>query len=163
MLWIGRIAAALLGTWLYARLNAPNWHNRYHLLYDVPTLPVAFAYAGESLCRFCLGDVSGAGIRIAALLAALGCGCGAQYGSWPLSGHLTVAVTVGTLTVAEPNNPLLWRLFALLPVVLLVVIRCYRPQSVLMSSTFNTLTGLLLGALLGGLTLFLIRWRPSTG
>src|SRR5260370_42704454 len=110
MLWIGRLAAALLGTWLYVRLNAPDWRNRYNLFYDVPTLPIAFACAGELLCRFCpvnagvqvfrrsgvqafscsevkifpadsLGYMRGAGIGIAALLVAVGGVCGAEYGS----------------------------------------------------------------------------------
>src|SRR5258708_2015823 len=114
MLRIVRLAAALLGTWIYVRLNAPDWRNPYHLFYDVPTLPVAFACAGERLYRLCLEnpgvgcrvsgigdwvsgvrasagskgkalqancqrDMRGAGFCIAAMLIALGCGCGAQY------------------------------------------------------------------------------------
>lgn len=159
MLWGWCWGLALVGTWGYFRLYAPDWRNRYCLLYDVPTLPVAFAFAGETLYWLLTENRAEAWPRLAALLLAVGCAAGAQYRSWPLSGHLTVAVTVGVLTAADDRNALLWRLLALLPIVLLIGIRTFRPQSALMGDRANTRTGIVLGLLIGGSALVLSALR----
>ncbi|HLK57597.1 MAG TPA: hypothetical protein VKU00_13615 [Chthonomonadaceae bacterium] len=156
MVWIWRLVMAVLGTAIYYMVNAPDWRNRFLLLYDIPTLPVAFACAGELLFRLASGERAAAWIRLIGLLVAVGCGAGAQYKAWPLSGHLTVATTVALLQLSSVRDPLAWRLLSLLPILLLIGIRTFRPQTALMGNTFNTCSGLILGALIGSAVLLLL-------
>ena len=154
MIWVWRLILALLGTLAYYMLNMPEWDNPYFLFYDIPTLPVAFACAGELMFQLSAGEKSYAGIRLAGLLVAAACGAGAQYRSWPLSGHLTVATTVALMQLSAQREPLPWRLISLLPLLLLLGIRTFRPQTTLMGNTFNTISGVLIGALIGGITVW---------
>jgi len=146
------LLCAILGVMGYKRGYRPDWRNPYLLLYDIPTLPVAFAFAGMALQRLLHGDVARGGVYTAALLLAVLIAAGVQYASWPLSGHLTVATTVGCLEMTDCRHLLWWRILTLTPIVLLVWIRIFRPQSALMADRGNTLRGVLAGLLLGGLS-----------
>jgi hypothetical protein len=139
---------ALVGTCVYGLLFQPDWRNPYLLLYDVPTVPVAFAFAGENLQRLASGDTLPSVPRLIALALAVLLAAGAQYRAWRLSGHLTVATTIAALIVTDPNAPLCWRWSVLLPVLILLWIRLLHPQSMQMGNRCNTVSALLLGLLL---------------
>lgn len=76
-------------------------------------------------------------------------GAGAQFGGRPLSGHLTVALTVGIQEATDRRNGMMLRVFAVTPIAMLLFIRTFCPQTPLMGSVVNTCTALLLGTLLG--------------
>jgi len=148
VLW--RLVFAVVGTGGYGLLYRPGWSNLFLLLYDVPTLLLSFSFAGNVLRNLFVSRSAGHGALLGVLLLALVCGYGAQYRSWPLSGHLTVALTVGIIEAGNRQNPPSLKGAALLPAALLVLIRTFWPQSEWMGNRLNTVVALLVGGLLGG-------------
>ena len=153
-----RLVLAVAGTLLYYQLFHPQWGKLWWTLYDIPTLPVAFGFLGAILTRLRSGERRRALHELIVLCIATVCGAGAQFGNWPLSGHLTVALTVGIQEATDRRNPIWLRAFAVTPVVLLLFIRTFCPQTPLMGNRFNTCAALLLGTLLGGMAWLL---RPE--
>jgi hypothetical protein len=161
--WAARLSAALAGTVLYYYDLRLDWSNPLLALYDAPTLCIAFGFGGSALYRLGTGARREGGVKLAALLLAVFFASGAEYRSWPLSGHLTVAVSVGVQEAADRQNPLWLRGAVLLPILLLVAIRTFWPQMPQMDSPFNTVAGLLVGGLIGGgaLSVWLRRSDPQ--
>lgn len=147
---MSRLISAVAGTLLYYQLFHPQWGKLWWTLYDIPTLPVAFGFLGAILTRLQRGERRRALRELTVLGIATLFGAGAQFGCWPLSGHLTVALTVGIQEATDRRNPLWLRAFALAPVAMLLFIRTFCPQTPLMGNRFNTCAALLLGTLLGG-------------
>ncbi len=135
----------------------PQWDRPGFLLYDIPTLPVVFSFAGAILARFRRGEIRRTLPELVSLLLATILGAGAQFGHWPLSGHLTVALTVGMQEAADRRNRPALRGIAFAPVVILVCIRTFWPQTPLMGSAFNTVSALCLGTAMG---LIAFRCKP---
>ncbi len=148
-----RLVLAVAGTLLYRHLFHPQWDQVWYLLYDIPALPVAFSFFGATLIRLRSGERRRAIRELVLLGIAVGFGAGAQFGGWPLSGHLTVALTVGIQEATDRRNGIQLRLFALSPVVMLLFIRTFCPQTPLMGNVFNTCAALVIGTLLGGIAL----------
>lgn len=155
-LWLWRTLFAALGTGGYWLLHRPDWSNPFLTLYDVPTLLLAFSYAGAILGDLCRGASSAHVVRLVGLFCVLVFADGAEYWAWPISGHLTVAVTVGLMEAGDALNPRWLRWSALLPSVLLVLVRTFWPQSELMGIWLNTVTALFVGGLLGAIGLRLL-------
>jgi hypothetical protein len=155
-----RLILAFTGTLLYYHLFHPQWNRLWYLLYDIPTLPVVFGFLGAILTRLRSGERRRSLPELIILGIAVGFGAGAQFGNWPLSGHLTVALTVGIQEAADRRNPVWLRALSLIPVVMLLFIRIFCPQTPLMGSLFNTCTALAIGMLLGGIALLC---RPFPG
>ena len=150
--------AAVAGTLLYRQLFHPQWDRPGFLLYDIPTLPVVFSFAGAILARFRRGEIRQTLPELISLLTATVLGAGAQFGHWPLSGHLTVALTTGIQEAADRRNSPALRVCALSPVLILVCIRTFCPQTPLMGNAFNTVSALCLGTALG---LIALRCKPA--
>ena len=155
-----RLIVAVAGTLLYNRIFHPQWDRLWWMLYDIPTLPVAFGFLGGILTRLQEGERRRAVRELVILGIATAFGAGAQFGHWPLSGHLTVALTVGIQEVTDRRSPLWLRVFALTPIAMLLFIRTFCPQTPLMGNVFNTCAALTVGSLLG---LIALLCRPDTG
>lgn len=150
-----RLILAIAGPLLYYQLFHPQWDRIWYLLYDIPTLPVGFGFFGGILARLIGGERRRALRELAVLGTAVVFGAGAQFGGWPLSGHLTVALTVGIQEATDRRNPRWLRLCALTTIAMLLFIRTFYPQTPVMGSLFNTCAALILGTLLGILALLL--------
>jgi hypothetical protein len=149
--WV-RIAAAAVCVLIYHRIYTPDWRNPALLLYDVPTIALAGSFAAGSLSS--LADSPARGfVYLAAVTLALLAGWGAGYRQWPLSGHLTVAITAGGLEAANTANMPWFRLAALVPSTVLICIRTLWPQFPLMGNHGNTITGCLAGMAIVALAL----------
>jgi hypothetical protein len=155
-MWLWRIIPALVGTAAYQRIFRPDWRNPALLLYDVPTLLVAFSFGGAALNRIAARDSSQGLVRLVALLVAAGLASGAQFRDWRLSGHLTVAMTVALLEGGDASNPLWLRVIVWAPVACLLLIRTFRPQIPLMADRFNTVSALIIGGIIGAAALFIL-------
>lgn len=148
--WKWQIVFAAAGTLTYWPLFHPDWCNGFLLLYDVPTLWVAWGFTGSLLWRVYQRQRRAASKPLFALLIAVVLASGAQVANWPISGHLTIATMVGVLESANRTNPRSLRFAALLPVVLLVLIRTFWPQMPQMDNVGNTIRALCVGLLLSG-------------
>lgn len=143
-----RILIAACGVGIYWLIFRPNWANPYLFLYDVPTIAFACLYAARLFPTASSGAHQVDAAAAAALLSACLLGWLAQYWAWPLSGHLNVATTAALLECGETRDPRWFRAASWSPVVLLVLIRTFRPQSELMANRFNTVSALVVGCLL---------------
>jgi hypothetical protein len=148
--WKWRAVFATVGTLTYWPLFHPDWRNGFLLLYDAPTLWIAWGFVGSLLWRISQGQRRDAAKPLIALLIAVILASGAQYAEWPISGHLTIATTAGVLECANGENPRVLRFAALLPIVLLVLIRTFWPQMPQMDNVGNTVRALCVGLLLSG-------------
>jgi hypothetical protein len=142
--WAARLAGAmalLLAYWLAFR---PAWPALAPLFYDIPTLTVVGSFGGAALLGLAAREAD-APARLAVLAAVALIGAGVELRHWPLSGHLTAAVTVGLLEASSGRSPSWLRAAACAPVLVLILIRTLWPQTTLMGRGTYTVTAIAAG------------------
>jgi len=161
--WLWRLVFAGVGIGGYWLLFRTDWSNPFLLLYDVPTLGLAFSLGGSLVGRLVLQEARrGEAVRGAVLLTALGLSLVTKCCGLPFSGHLVLVWTVALLEAGNAQNPRWFWLAAFVPALLLILIRTFWPQTLLMGTHAYTVTALLLGTLLGlGGLAVLARWGPA--